>query len=68
MPDMRQKVVLNLGGGWATDFGPSFTGAPQGNALTVPFLLNAQNLSYELDGAPHKFGGATKHNATQITE
>lgn len=68
MPDKRQKTVLNVGGGWATDFGPSFTGAPQGNALTLPFLLSADNIVYELDGAPHKVGGATLLNGNQVTE
>ncbi len=41
-----------------TDFGPTFTGAPQGNALQLPFLLRADNVVYELDGAPHKVGGS----------
>ena len=68
MADKRVKVVLNFGGGYATDFGPSFTGAPQGNALTIPFFTTAENVAYELDGAPHKIGGASRLNATQITE
>ncbi len=68
MPDKRQKCVINVGGGWATDFGPSFTGAPQGNALTLPFLLSADNVIYELDGAPHKAGGATLLNQAAVTE
>lgn len=64
----RQRVVINVAGGWATDFGPSFTGAPQGNALSLPFLLNADNVTFELDGAPHKVGGASRLNSTQVTE
>lgn len=59
MPDRLQKTILQVAGGWATDFGPSFTGAPQGNALQIPFLLRADNVTYELDGAPHKIGGST---------
>ena len=58
MSDRLQKVILTFGGGWATDFGPSFTAAPQGNALTIPFFLRADNVFYELDGAPHKIGGS----------
>ncbi len=68
MADKKQKVVLNVGGGWATDFGPSFTGAPQGNALTLPFLLSADNIVYELDGAPHKCGGSLYLNPAQVQE
>lgn len=69
MPSNRVKVVMNIAGGLATDFGPSFTGAPQGNALSIPFLVEANNVYYELDGAPHKIGGASRMNsANQVTE
>lgn len=68
MPDKLQKVIINIGGGYATDFGPSFTGAPQGNALTLPFLLRADNIIYELDGAPHKVGGSTLLNTNRVSE
>ena len=63
MADSKGKVVLNIGGGWATDFGPSFTAAPQGNSLTVPFLVTADNVYFELDGGPHKVGGTSKLNS-----
>ena len=66
--DARQKVIINIAGGWATDYGPSYTGSPNGNALSLPFLLNADNVTYELDGGPHKVGGATRMNTTQVTE
>ena len=59
MPDKLSKCIITVGGGWATDFGPVFTGAPQGNALSLPFLLRADNVIYELDGAPHKVGGSS---------
>lgn len=59
MPDRLTKTIITFGGGWATDFGPVFTGAPQGNALSIPFFLRADNVFYELDGAPHKLGGST---------
>jgi len=59
MSDRLSKVIITIGGGWATDFGPVYTGAPQGNALNVPFLLRSDNVFYELDGAPHKVGGST---------
>ncbi len=59
MPDRLQRVIITCGGGWAQDFGPVFTGAPQGNSLILPFLLRADNITYELDGAPHKVGGSS---------
>lgn len=68
MADRLGKTVLNWGGGWATDFGPSFPSAPQGNALTIPFLLKADNVFYELDGAPHKIGGAALLNPIAVKE
>ncbi len=68
MPTRDQKVVINFAGGWATDFGPAFSASPQGNAMTLPFLLTADNVFYELDGGIHKVGGTTKLNASQITE
>lgn len=58
-------VTHTFGGGWATDFGPSFYGAPDAQGkLVVPFLQTAQNCFFELDGGPHKVGGTTAFNAT----
>ena len=67
MPDRRQKAIISFGGGWATDFGPSYTLAPQNGALVVPFLLSADNMLYELDGGLHKVGGSTRFNTTAIS-
>ena len=64
----KQPILFTFGGGWATDFGPSFPGAPQGGTLPLPFLLTADNVRYELDGAPHKFGGTTRLNSSAVTE
>lgn len=61
-------MVLGFAGGWAQDFGPSFTGAPQANALSLPFLSTADNVYFELDGAPHKIGGATRLNSAAVEE
>lgn len=68
MPTGKQALVVNYGGGWATDYGPTYTGAPQGNAITLPFLLFADNVFYELDGAPHKIGGTSKLNSSAYEE
>ena len=67
MPEKKQSVVVNFAGGWATDFGPSFVAAPQGNALTIPFLSEAKNVLFELDGAPHKIGGTKILNSVART-
>ena len=46
-------ITHTFGGGWATDFGPTFYGAPdQGLQFKIPYLTNAKNLVYEFDGAP----------------
>lgn len=67
MPDQRQKVLLVWDGGWATDLGPSFPIPPQNGTLKIPFLLQADNVIYELDGGPHKIGGSSRFNTTAIT-
>lgn len=64
----KRKYVKHLfGGGWAPDFGPNTDVGPNdvGHVL-LPFLVNAENTVYELDGAPHKVGGTTKLNATEL--
>lgn len=53
-------------GGWATDFGPSTDVVPDGNMVEVPFLLDADNVIYELDGGPHKAPGTTKLNSAAL--
>ena len=68
MPDRRIKTILTVAGGLATDFGPSYPGAPQQGALALPFLLQADDVYYELDWAPHKVGGASRLNSSQVTE
>lgn len=58
-------VTHTFGGGWATDYGPTFYGAPDKTGkLVLPFLQKAQNCFYELDGGPHKFPGTSAYNAS----
>lgn len=48
-------------GGWASDFGPTTDTAPDANGfLRLPFLVDAEDVLYELDGAPHLAPGTTK--------
>lgn len=60
-------------GGWATDFGPTAEvsieggGLTQGSALVrIPYLIEAENVFYELSGGMRKIGGLEKLNDTEI--
>ena len=54
-------------GGWATDFGPTTDAVPDNaGILRLPFLVDAENCIYELDGGPHKTPGTTKLNSTVL--
>ncbi len=64
MASKRIQTEILFGGGWATDYGPNFSGG--GERITVPFLVNADNIMYELDGGIHKIGGAAKLNSVTI--
>lgn len=68
MPANKTIPVRHLfRGGWATDLGPTVdvTPGPDGKVV-IPFLLDAENLLFELDGGPHKIGGTTKVNASAV--
>ena len=70
---MAQQLAIRhrFGGGWATDFGPSadiqLSGGQLGELqLVIPFLLQADNAFYELDGGPHKEFGTTELNSSAL--
>lgn len=68
---MAAQKTLTLrhffGGGWATDFGPTVDVSPDSSGkVVIPFLVDAEDCIYELDGGPHKIGGASKVNATAL--
>lgn len=60
-------VLHKFSGGWASDFGPNADVAvgPDGR-VDVPFLVDAENVFYELDGGPHKIGGTEKINSSAM--
>lgn len=64
----KTQVIRHLfGGGWATDFGPTVDVPPgQGGIVRIPFLVEAQDCIYELDGGPRKIGGTAKVNASSV--
>lgn len=53
-------------GGWATDFGPTSDVTIQGNSLSIPYLLDAENLIYLLDGGTQKSPGTAKLNGSAL--
>lgn len=54
-------------GGWDTDSGPTADVVPDATGrVVVPYLRDAENIFYELDGGPHKIGGATKLNSSAL--
>lgn len=56
-----------LGGGWATDFGPTTDVVPDAsNQLLIPYLIDAYNVLFELDGGPHKIGGTSRINSSAL--
>lgn len=67
MPTRRQYLRHVFAGGFATDFGPSANVSPnQAGDVLIPFLLDAENVYFELDGGPHKIGGTSKVNSSVI--
>ncbi|MGI9405863.1 MAG: hypothetical protein ACR2O4_05790, partial [Hyphomicrobiaceae bacterium] len=53
-------------GGWITDLGPNSDVTPDGTIVRLPFLLEADNVIYELDGGPHKAPGTAKLNSSAL--
>src|SRR3990167_4074863 len=67
MASKKLIVRMLFGGGWASDFGPNMNVNPDAAGdLIVPFLTDAENVFYELDGGPHKIGGTTKLNSSAV--
>jgi hypothetical protein len=64
----RSKFIKHLfAGGWATDYGPTaFVGVTAGNKVSIPWLNEAENVTYELDGGPHKVPGIAKNNTAAL--
>lgn len=66
MPSTSPFITHTFGGGWATDFGQTYYGPPQDQRIEMPFLVDAINCFYELDGGPHKVGGTAKYNSSSL--
>ena len=61
-----QFITHRFGGGWSTDFGPTYYGAPDGTTMMLPWLNTATNCVYEFDGGPRKAPGTNRLNASVI--
>ena len=57
-----------FGGGWATDFGPTVPGLrPDDNGnMILPFLWEAEDCLFELDGGPHTMPGTARLNSSAL--
>lgn len=66
MPSRQQYVKHVFGGGWATAFGPNAAVGMREGMVEVPFLVNAENVEYMLDGGPRKAGGSAKLHAGEL--
>ncbi len=63
--DGNAHILHSFNGGWATDFGTYYE-AGGGDTIPIPFLLEAQNVVYRLDGGPRKAPGTTKLNSAAL--
>tara|TARA_Y100000310_G_scaffold336400_1_gene420827 strand:+ start:2101 stop:3681 length:1581 start_codon:yes stop_codon:yes gene_type:complete len=67
MPTDDLNIRHSFGGGWATDFGPVTDAAPDPNGLiSIPFLIDAENVFFDLDGGPRKIPGQTALNGSAM--
>ena len=68
MPTKQAHIGHYFGGGWATDFGPHVPGlsADQNGNLIYPFLVNADDCFYDLDGGPITIPGTVRVNSSQL--
>lgn len=67
MPTRERHITHLFDGGWATSYGPNAAvTVDQGGVVRIPFLVEAENVMYELDGGPRKCPGTTKVNSSAL--
>lgn len=67
MPSNKTRHIYHtFAGGWATDYGPTFYGSPEGNQIRLPWLNQAENLRFTQDGGIEKWYGADRHTVNHI--
>lgn len=65
---MTEKSIFlkhTFNGGFATDFGENADPEIK-ETVMIPFLVEAENVVYSLDGGPRKAGGTAKLNSTEL--
>ena len=66
MPGNHPIIKHTFGGGWATSFGRTTEVELQGNVLTFPYLIDADNITFTLDGGFRKIGGTDKLHTSAL--
>ena len=67
MPTKKQFLQHTFAGGWATAFGPNASEVqPEGRFVRIPFLWEAEDLLYELDGGVRTAPGLSKLNSSVL--
>mgnify|MGYP001587517039 CR=1 FL=1 len=67
MPANHTFIRHTFGGGWAPDFGPNAQVRPTGDGqVEIPWLVDADNLVYELDGGLRKVPGTSAFNSSAL--
>lgn len=52
-----QWIAHRIAGGWATDYGNTFYGAPQGGSLEIPWCTTCENIKFQPNGSFGKYPG-----------
>jgi len=67
MTEKSQWIKHLIGGGWSSDFGPTADAVQvKEGQVSVPFLVNAENLVYLLDGGTRKSPGTSKLTSSAL--
>lgn len=66
MPSKQLFLEHVFNGGWATDFGPNSDAVPDGAIVRIPWLIDADNIVFMLDGTTRKAPGTVKLNSSAL--
>jgi len=67
MTTRNLQTRIFFDGGWATDFGPTAqVSVGQDGTIRTPYLVDAENCVYDLDGGPRKIGGTERINSSAL--
>jgi hypothetical protein len=65
MPERHPIFRHRIAGGWGPDFGPTAE-VEVADLIRIPWLVNADNLRFTLDGGVRKVGGTERLNAVAL--